>query len=188
MSLFVFSTHPFCHPQNVSVKYTFTSSLPFTRSRLVISSCAANSLLLSVVMVLTTCLLSVYPPLIHPSSTRLRNRHRALPVRQFLHPKGVGAPLTRVRMACCRLSTIKSISKSPNRRPSASAGRSWMLVRWGDVRCLGLPPFPHPSAVFQLMRQVSRQLPRPVRMYMIINGLRTDTDAFSGEHTAYLTG
>ena len=55
MSLLVFSIHPFCQPQNVSVKYTFTSSLPFTLNRLVISSCAANSLPLSVVMVLTTC-------------------------------------------------------------------------------------------------------------------------------------
>lgn len=188
MSLLVFSTHPFCQPQNVSVKYTFTSSFPFTLSRLVISSCAANSLPLSVVMVLTTCLLSVYPPLIHPSSTRLSHWYRALPVRQFPHPKGVGAPLHQGQDGMLPVVHYQVHLKVPE-SPSVRLCRTLVDARAvGDVRRLGLPPFPHPPAVFQLMRQVSRQPARRIRMYVIINGLRADTDAVFGEHAAYLAG
>ena len=42
MSLFVFSTHPFCHDEYESVKYTITSSFPFKCNPFVISWCAAN--------------------------------------------------------------------------------------------------------------------------------------------------
>ena len=51
MSLFAFSTVPFCHEAYESAKYTTTLSFPLMLSFLDISRCAANSHPLSVVMV-----------------------------------------------------------------------------------------------------------------------------------------
>ena len=51
MSLFAFSTVPFCHEAYESAKYTTTLSFPLMLSFFDISRCAANSHPLSVVMV-----------------------------------------------------------------------------------------------------------------------------------------
>ena len=51
MSLFAFSTLPFCHEAYESAKYTTTLSFPLMMSFFDVSRCAANSHPLSVVIV-----------------------------------------------------------------------------------------------------------------------------------------
>lgn len=119
-SLFSFSTAPFCHEQYESAKYTGTSRF------LVIHSCSANSLPLSVVIVF-----SAFP--LYGSSnlhTTFANGFAFFPYLSFSMSRKLVLRSTSVSMALLSLSTIRSISQSPKRFPSASAGRSCMLTRF----------------------------------------------------------
>ena len=118
MSLFAFSTVPFCHEASESAKYTTTLSFPLMLSFLDISRCAANSHPLSVVMVFND-------PLYGNSSLHTtRAVGKALrPCSSFsMNMKFVERSVS-VRIACPYESTMVSISQFQKRVPSASAGR-----------------------------------------------------------------
>ena len=124
MSLFAFSIAPFCHEQYESAKYTFPRTFPPLLSILVISRCAANSQPLSVVIVWTNSLYgksSLATTLAVGSAFR---PHSSFSIIMKLVERSVS-----VTMACPNGSMIVSSSQSPKRLPSASAGRSCMLVR-----------------------------------------------------------
>lgn len=118
ISLLAFSIAPFCHAEYESAKLTTALPSPLTARCLVISMCAENSHPLSVVMVLTCFLYGSNSPTttLHPSSS--------LSTRM----KFVKCSIS-VSIAWSYASTIVFISQSPKRLPSASAGRSWMLVQ-----------------------------------------------------------
>lgn len=120
MSLLVFSTAPFCQEEYESVKKTGTPSF------LVIHSCAANSLPLSVVIVFSPF------PLYGSSSlyTVFASGLAFFPCFNLSMSRKLVLRSIIVSMALLSLSTIRSISQSPNRLPSASFGRSCMLVRF----------------------------------------------------------
>lgn len=98
--------------------------MPRLRSPAVMSRCAANSLPLSVVM--------VFKHFLYAKSfltTAFATGPAFLPCGSFYIITKFVRRSTRTRMAWPWPSTMWSISKSPKRLPSASAGRSCMLVR-----------------------------------------------------------
>ena len=118
MSLFAFSTVPFCHEAYESAKYTTTLSFPLMLSFFDISRCAANSHPLSVVMVFNDSLYG------NSSLHTTRAVGKALrPYSSFSMSMKFVERSVSVRIACPYESTMVSISQSPKRVPSASAGR-----------------------------------------------------------------
>lgn len=98
--------------------------MPRLRSPAVMSRCAANSLPLSVVM--------VFKHFLYAKSfltTAFATGPAFLPCGSFSIITKFVRRSTRTRMAWPWPSTMRTISKSPKRLPSASAGRSCMLVR-----------------------------------------------------------
>lgn len=93
---------------------------------LVIQSCSANSLPLSVVIVFRAF------PLYGSSSlqTTFANGFAFFPCLSFSMSRKLVLRSTSVSMALLSLSTIRSISQSPKRFPSASAALSCMLTRF----------------------------------------------------------
>ena len=146
ISPFSFSMPPFCHEEYGSAKYTFTPS------PLLIISWHANSVPLSVVIDLI-CSLNGLSRCI----TVRANSFAFFPLGSFLMNSMLVLRSISVTIApWLPLPTIVSISKSPKRLPSASCGRSLMLVRLGmDMR---FPPTGL-ARCFSLCRQCLYRLP-----------------------------
>ena len=80
-----------------------------------------------------------------------------------------------------------SISQSPNRVPSASLGRSCMLVRGYIGRFCRTQDFAS-LFVFEPMRHMQSQFPGRIGMDMVVDGLLGDVDTFFPEYSRYLGG
>lgn len=92
-----------------------------------------------------------------------------------------------VRMALPSLSTIKSISQSPNLFQSASLGRSWMLTLF-LILGYGLMSVGRPTAVFHPMPAVPDQLPTCILADHLVDGFMGNAGSLLRQIAGYLFG
>lgn len=118
-SLFPFYTAPLCHEQQKSAKHTGIRLMC-----IVIHHCSADSLPLSVVIILSAPLYTA-----GASSGQPWPQFCLLPVPEPLHQHEVGLPSTIVGMALLSLSTVRSISQS-QKTSAVSLGRLFMLTQF----------------------------------------------------------